>query len=289
MSVVLLILKIIGIVLAAVLGIFLLLVLAVLFHPVGYRVTGQFEEKLHLQVKLHWLLHLVRLTHRIDGEEQLAKLWILCVPLQLYPAREKKPRRKKRTGRKKNRQSATDTTEITEYHNTEKKASEITPVTEPLDTEYEEASEAHTFPLLQKIKDFWKKLQKLPNRLRKIGGHVGDLREIVTDEANQASMKLLLRESKTLLLHYRPRKLTADVLYGLGDPALTGQSLAVLSMIPFLYREKVQIVPDFETEQAFLKGTFDAVGHVRLIHLIRSGIHIWKDENCRTIMSKWKD
>ena len=101
MSVVLLILKIIGIVLAAVLGIFLLLLLAALFHPVGYLVTGQFEEKLHLRVKLHWLLHLVRLTHRIDGEEQFARLWILCVPLRLYPASEKKPRRK-RTGRKKN-------------------------------------------------------------------------------------------------------------------------------------------------------------------------------------------
>lgn len=285
MSVVLLILKIIGIVLAAVLGIFLLLLLAALFHPVGYLVTGQFEEELHLRVKLHWLLHLVRLTHRIDGEEQFARLWILCVPLRLYPASEKKPRRK-RTGRKKNRQSATDTTEITEHHNTEKKAPETTPVTGSSDTEYEEAQKTHTFPLLQKILAFCK---KLPKQLRKIGGHVGDLREIVTDEANQASMKLLLREGKTLLLHYRPRKLTADIVYGLGDPALTGQSLAVLSMIPFLYREKVQIVPDFETEQAFLKGTFAAVGHLRLIHLIRSGIHIWKDENCRTIMSKWKD
>lgn len=289
MSVVLLILKIIGIVLAAVLGIFLLLVLAVLFHPVGYHIAGQAEDELHLRLKLNWLLHLVRLTYQINGEEQLARLWILCVPLQLYPSREKKPRRKKRTGRKKNRQPVADITEITEYHNTEKKTADTTPAAGTVDTEYEEAQETHTFPLFQKIKDFWKKLQKLPKQLRKIGGHVGDLREIVTDEANQASMKLLLRESKTLLLHYRPRKLTADIVYGLGDPALTGQSLAVLSMIPFLYREKVQIVPDFETEQAFLKGTFAAVGHVRLIHLIRSGIHIWKDENCRTIMSKWKD
>lgn len=59
MSVVLLILKIIGIVLLCILGILLLAILLILFVPVRYRLEGKKEKALEGRARVTWLLHLV--------------------------------------------------------------------------------------------------------------------------------------------------------------------------------------------------------------------------------------
>lgn len=292
MSVILLILKIIGIVLATVCGLFVLLLLAALFYPAGYRITGHFEDELHLRVRLHWLFYLVFFTYRMEGERQSARLWIFGIPFQIYPPKEKKRRR----NRKIKNTSQEETTHIPLQAapvsdvtvDVVSKVSDVTEKTE--DTgRYTSRLVRFTDRCRQKLKAVCGFFQGVPERLRQVGKNFSGFREAITDERNQSAFKLILRELKSLLLHYRPRKLTADIRYGLGDPALTGQSLAILSMFPFLYQKKVQIIPDFEAEQLFVKGKLDAVGHIRLMHLIRSGIHIWKDKNCRTVISKWKN
>lgn len=59
MSVILLILKIIGIVLLALLGIILAVICVALFVPIRYRVNGEIEEEKVVHVRITWLLHLV--------------------------------------------------------------------------------------------------------------------------------------------------------------------------------------------------------------------------------------
>jgi hypothetical protein len=53
------ILKLIGIILASVLGIFIILILIILFVPILYRVDGKKEEDIQLDAKISWLLHIL--------------------------------------------------------------------------------------------------------------------------------------------------------------------------------------------------------------------------------------
>ena len=144
----------------------------------------------------------------------------------------------------------------------------------------------------QKIKQIFRKIrsffQTLSAKVRSVYSNFSKWKGIFTDEANRASVRLFYSEIKYLAFHYKPRRLKADIRYGLGDPALTGKSLAVLSMIPFLYKKKVQIVPDFETEKFFVEGNLDAGGYIRIFHLIRSGLHMADNTFNSTVESLFK-
>lgn len=305
MSVILLILKIIGIVLLALLGLLALFLCAVIFYPLGYRITGNFEEEIELHARLHWLFYLFCFRFQIVQEEKRAVLYILGIPKQIYPAVEKQEKRHKRKRRSSQstdhdketydwemeadggEESALRTLQMTSIE-TENAASSET------DFPQEEVAPSEKISLwkrfYQKIKQIFCKIrgffQTLPDKIRSAYSNFSKWKVIFTDEANRASVRMLWGEIKYLAFHYRFRKVKADIRYGLGDPALTGKSLAVLSMIPFLYKKKVQIVPDFETEEFFVKGNLDVRGHIRIFHLIRSGLHIWKDDNCKKFIRK---
>lgn len=60
MSIVLSILKIIGIILLIVLAVVLFLILTVVFYPICYQIKGDMHEKKYAQGKVSWLFHLIR-------------------------------------------------------------------------------------------------------------------------------------------------------------------------------------------------------------------------------------
>lgn len=305
MSVILLILKIIGIVLLALLGLLVLFLCAVVFYPIGYRITGRFEDELEIHARLHWLFYLFCFNFRVVQEEKCAVIYIFGIPKQIYPAAEKK---EKRHRRKKGSSQSTDYDEETYDWETEEddeaesalQTMQMTSIEtgEVTSSENDFSQEGVALPdkisawkrFLRKIKQIFEKIknffQTLPDKVRSVYNNFSKWKEIFTDEANRASVRLIWSEIKYLAFHYKPRKIKADICYGLGDPALTGKSLAILSMIPFLYKKTVQIVPDFETEEFFVKGNLDVRGYIRIFHLIRSGLHIWKDDNCKKFIRK---
>ena len=129
MSVVLLILKIIGIAILAVVSLALLVVLLVLFVPVRYFITAEkYEEKDFLCiVKATWLLHFVNITVKYLNELYY-KVRITIIPIIKSDNLRKK---KKTTKRKKSTKTSTkDTTEVVE----------IEPEVEP---EVDELDEVH--------------------------------------------------------------------------------------------------------------------------------------------------
>ena len=75
LSVILGILKIIGLILLAVILVLLFLLLLLLFVPIRYRLTGHYEEKPEAEAEVSWLLKLVRATVRYrDGLSVQARL-----------------------------------------------------------------------------------------------------------------------------------------------------------------------------------------------------------------------
>lgn len=100
LHIILLILKIIGIVLAIVLGMLFLVLISVLFVPVRYRVRAERQEgddspPVEVYVKVTWLLHLVNVLVRYPGRVAV-RVRILVFTLFRLPQKEKKSGRERR-------------------------------------------------------------------------------------------------------------------------------------------------------------------------------------------------
>ncbi len=98
LMIVLLILKIIGIILAAAIGILLIVLICGLFVPIRYYVTadGKLGEKhpVRMEMKATWLLHMVNIVFSY-GESARLRIRVLCFTL-LDSAREKKKKKEKK-------------------------------------------------------------------------------------------------------------------------------------------------------------------------------------------------
>ena len=75
----------------------------------------------------------------------------------------------------------------------------------------------------------------------------------------------------------------------LADPALTGQVLGILCMMPFLYQYDFHIFPDFESESYYIRGSYDMKGRIQLIFLLITFIRIVADKDLRCFLKKILD
>lgn len=110
LHILLLILKIIGIVLLVILGVFVLGIACALFVPVRYRIEavrqeGEGEPPVRIRVKVTWLLHLINFLLRFDGE-LFVRARISIITVFRMPKKEKRHKKteKKEKGEKKHEQ-----------------------------------------------------------------------------------------------------------------------------------------------------------------------------------------
>lgn len=158
----------------------------------------------------------------------------------------------------------------------------------------------------QKIKHFfgmirikWETLKETPRRfkrkLRQLKHKWGRLKQKagrglaeLKREENRNAAAAVFRELKYLLSHVSPRKIKGDVAFGTDDPALTGQILGGISILPFFYRYQVSVRPDFASERYYLKGELSFKGHARMVHVLVSGFRLLKDRNIRSIIRRYR-
>ena len=306
MSVALLILKIIGIVLLVLLGLVLLLVFSVLCCPVYYRIRGSSDPELTVQMRLRWLFPLVAFGISYEGGK--TGLWLRILGFPLLPGKEKhgkqagpgRRKRKKRSSEADERRGAIEEgpSEADEQRGAIEEGPEA-------GAGGEERSSGKTAPkteqkkpfgirsIFYKIRGFFLKVKSLPRMIKE---KVAKLKEMASgilkelrDEASHRILRALLGELKSLLTHYLPRSLKADVAFGMGDPALTGQVLGALSMFPVFLKPGVGIVPDFMAEKMFMTGSFDMKGRVRAVHMIASALRLWRQPDVKQLIQRVKN
>ena len=310
MSVLLTILKVLGIILLVIIGLILLLFLAALFLPVRYRIHGEYEKDFHLEAKAGWLFHLIYFHFKLDGKEKKGILRVLGIPVLQIPPDENKKRKKKTKSRKKAKKSKKKTKKKNKKKWNRKQQPQESQRKNELQTKHEQPtnSEQQTnsaqaeniqkdqktsgenqkkrISFLKRTKQFFANLKKwvmlLPEKFKAAFSKIDDIKSLWMDENNKKSTGLVLTEIKYLLLHYGPTKIHADVRYSTGDPATTGKVLGGLSMIPFLYQKGVHVTPDFVSEDLYVQGYLIGKGHIRMLHLIRTLLHFHKDKNITT-------
>lgn len=290
MTVILMILRIVGIALLVILGLLLAVVLAVLFVPVRYRADGSFHEELTASAHVTWFLHL--LSTRIIFEKEMNVKAFIC-GIQIYPraARIKKQScphgysgsegqedmRAGMTGKRPENGETVKPAEAVKF------TEPVTPL-EPAGDSKEKAdafeeADRETFGTEGRTKqkefstgnmtDRLKRLvQKLQDSLRDIRSTLRGLYErlsyyksIWDREETQRAFRLASAQLSKTMRHVLPRRTDVYAVIGTGEPASTGQILAVQGMLYPWLGDKIHIVPDFEEEH--FEGEFHLRGHIR--------------------------
>lgn len=308
MAVLLLILKIIGIILLILLGLILLILAVVLFVPVRYQVSGSIGEKTTVRIAVTWLLHAVSWRAAYEEEGFSSQLRIFGIA-----RKEKKPDngepgkddREDDIEEPKERSAAEDTLTDGEKKTAgtpadgEKETAGIS-----ADGEQRNPKSGNTaargkrrgglLRLLRLIPEciraffagLIRKLRQFRAGIKEALKKIKDVRTFLTDERHREVLPLIFTELKYLLTHFKFRRIQTDLTFSMGDPALTGQVLGGLCMLPFLYRYQVQVYPDFEAENTYVTGTFDIKGRARGLHIAVSAVRLLGKKEFR-IWLKW--
>lgn len=299
MGLILFILKIFLIVLLTVLGLILLLSGLILLVPIHYEVTGNIGDSWEIQVKgkVTYLLSMLKLFFSYEKEQFDMKVFIFGFQKKISEENisetSANDRNIKNLEQEGINRKETGSEEQVLFSEQEQFVEDETSVSEPVsekpdvsDTDERKQTQVRSKKeKKQSIKKKQKvKKKKIKQEKRKID--FAFIKQELTDEHNKSVVKKFFTELLYLLRHFKFRKIITDLRFSTGDPAYTGQVLGILCMIPMLYRYDFKIVPDFEGEEAYIKGTFLVSGKVRLIHILITCLRLIFDKEVRLIVKK---
>lgn len=309
-----LILKIIGIILAAVLGLAILLLLLVLFVPVRYRAYGVKKEgECRAEAKISWLLHLISVPVVFREGELSAKIKILGITLMDLtdsgsfeeaepvpePAERAEEQKTAQSGERPAEETAQSETRPAQEHPVEKQAAPERTSQKKEELEEEEEEKNGIFSrFLQFLRMIWKFFAGIPRKLknlkctfRRFCGKIKRMarkyraaKEFALDERTKAAVRLVLEQAKIFARQALPRKICGEVRFGTSDPALTGQILGIAGIFYPLFMDNVKVDPDFE--QTILEGELFLKGRLRIVSAVRIAWRLFRDKNVRYVYRK---
>ena len=261
MWIILAILKWIGILIGAILGLCLLLSALLIFVPFRYRIQGSKKEEAVYSFKFSWLLSFISIKRKEKSD--VIRLFVCGIPI------------KRLTGVKKERNSPKSPD-----NNEPQKKSEAQMAEEKPEMENEvETSEEKT--KRKKRKFFTRKGKKGKKKKNFSFQKVSSIIECVKQD--KKAVKRLIHEIWDLICYLSPTKIRGEMVLGTGDPASTGLLFGGISLFPVVYQDGVHITPDFEEKRFEAKGYIK--GRIRVIYLLRLLLRLYKD---RELKHLWK-
>lgn len=299
MGILFLVLKIIGFILLGLLAFFVLLLLAVLFVPIRYRVVAQYEEKAIARITAGWFLHLIGVRLVISDQEKSCKLKLFGIPLIDFFSPRKDRRKKRRSKRHQDKQPAKQSVHQDKQpakqsvhqdeqpveqsvHQDEQNNLQIKEERQQIGSEKEKASGFDTDQASDEKASFFTKVRiyinRISDKIKKIRKKETNLKEqynkwlVVlkrdrTKEALEKCKNTLCKVLKAVL----PRKWKLFVHYGMEDPALTADILGYYWMLFAVLSGHIDCQPDFENK--VFECNLHAKGYIRMITMVIAG---WK-------------
>lgn len=289
LTVLLLILKILGIVLLVLLGILLALLLIVLFVPVRYQGSGYRKEgdpvPVHVQLKVTWLLHLVRVSF-IYPEEAFLKVKVLF--FQILPAKEKKKKasnKKEADGKKPKTDKKEVGSDVSDTTSDQKISDEGNAADE------DGGDDRRT--LLDFVRKLFSAIRNIKYTIRKIYDKINHIIhniryyiKILQTESFKRAFVLCREQLLRLMKIVLPRKVSGTFTIGMEDPAATGQILSIYGILYPLIGDSITVIPDFE--KPVMEGSFRFKGKITAFTLIRIAAKIYFDKDLKRVICLFK-
>ena len=304
LHVLLLILKITGIVIACILGLVILVVTAILFVPVRYKVNADYHDRFKAQAKVSWL-GILRLMISYDEELDIkAKAFFITVynnnDENSKVSEQKKAKKKKGKKPEENIFSASDkdVEKLTEKEEKPqiKMAEAVNETKEDVQNVKEAVSEDESGNIqnrsfFNKVKDkcfvIYTKIKEIINLVKdtvkkvsgaadKLKGKVKKAKEFVTDEDNKALFHFLVEQLKALIKVIKPKKYRINARIGFEDPATMGKVLAYVSILYGMSGVDLSLEPVFG--ENIKEGSIFLKGNICIFSVLVIALRVYRNE-----------
>ena len=300
MTVVLLILKIIGIILAALLGTVVLGILLVLFCPFRYRIWGSYHEKPDISIRVAWLMCIFQFRMDITDTQQMY-LRILGFRKNLSREEEETNESEESSGLEEESVTTITVENAFDKKRIETKRSDAATVEEnsgeeefrnkedPKDsietksTDLSRKTPEKKISISQKVKRLWEKIKRALFNIKETAVKI---KKLYMDPRNKLAFTKLKQSVAKFFRVLHPKKFQLKLKFSTGSPDTTGQLLGVIAMFPIGYRNGWNIVPDFTADAFYADAEFDVRGRVLGISLIKLACSIILDKNCKRLYNK---
>lgn len=275
------ILKWVGIVLLTLVIVLFTILAYCLLLPMGYGIKGSHPpgEKYSVSIRAWGFLHFWQVAMmEIEEEYQLA-IFAFWGKLRLYPGRKKKDSPEDDEEMPQNVLDEEDIADILEDR--EVSLEDAPRVSQRVIKDANVDEEIKPAESISKQK---KKSHKKTKTKKQHSNRVGDFHKKWKDEHNRSAIQFFLKKILWLIKKTKPNILHADVEFSLGDPALTGLAIGIISLCPGCYGKKTSIVPDFESEDIYANGWIEIKGIVFFVHIVYLIVSIFFNKDCRRFL-----
>ena len=264
MWIILAILKWIGILIGAILGLCLLLFALVVFVPVRYRIQGRKKEETAYSFRFTWLFSFISIRKRETSD--LVRLCICGIPIKRLAGSAGTNKVKKQ---KTEAETEVGTKELEDEPSSDREGTVVR--AEPKKRRENRAKE--------KQGESKKKTRRKKKHFsfQKVSSIIGCVKQ------DKKALKRLFHEIRELICYLSPGKVRGEMVFGTGDPASTGLVIGGISLLPAAYREGVRITPDFEEKRLEAEGYIK--GRVRVVYFLRLLFRLYKDKELKHL---WK-
>ncbi len=300
MSIVLSILQIIGWILLIALLLLLFAVLIILFCPVKYLVEGEWLDEKWAKAKIHWLFHLFRVKVSYGDDLIYGEIGILWkkktfsvdltkeeeetgddiedrLNIGFEDIKDDVPQSVEKAEKIIGTETAAELRHETFNSEEKPEQKETSKYEETIEQEVFEEKEVFTD---EKVESIISKIKGIIERIREV---YGKIKKILLDEKNQEAVIHIKNEIIYLIKILLPKKSKIDAVFSTGSPDTTGQLFGILACFPAMYHKNWKLLPDFEADEAYFKGSFWGKGSVYGYQIVGIILRIIFDKNCRRL------
>ena len=312
LSVLLMILKVLGIIILSLLCLVIFLLCLILFVPIKYNIYGAYHEKLDVKIRVSWLLRLISFKAEYNDDFKY-RLRILVFNVLKSDSPSKDAIKKTTTKKEKNvfeddfeeKEDKEDKEDDFLTANSEgvedikdENVKDNKDVVEPDDVEdiSEQIKKESVFEkirhayrnLRDKIGKLLKEIKKTYNDIKTkkedISSKINKVKDMIEDEENKAFVHFIFLRVKEVFRAIKPRKYSIKLHIGFEDPATTGQVLMFIA--PFCGLTGLLMDIDAEFDRDVKEADIKLKGHVRLISILVIAIKLLLNKKFRELVFK---
>lgn len=322
MTVLLTILKVIGWILLGILGLILLTVLTVLLVPIRYRADGVWKEEKYIRGRVTWLLHLlsIRVTYEKELLLEVRVAGFLIYPKKERSGKRKKaasgadaeegvgdadadtnvldadgakmPSADVKTlgesapaagtTDEPQTQTVAEASEPQSADPNEASASEADAQATDSDAAPEHSAGSFFEKLSGKLSQVTDRLRGMQQKTDRLKQQTAYYKRIWDQPQTRQAIRVGFYELGEIIRHVLPRKLEVFGIVGTGDPASTGQIMAIQGMLYPWHKGNIRLEPDFE--EKYIEGELHLKGRIRLGTFGICGLRILLNKNVRRLI-----
>ena len=321
-SILLAILKFLGILMLVILGILLAVLFLVLFVPVRYKLTAcrKVTEDVPIvaEVKVTWLLHILNVAFSYP-KAAYVRVRLFCFTVfktgQFFGAASRSGTEKERTEEQKVKEKKTEAQkaeqkakekktevqkteeqqEIPENQQAEENTEKESAETKSTETGETESGERES--VWRKAGRFFRKLLELLGNIRytitgiydKIRHVVNNIRyyiKIIKSDTFSSAWTVCSGQVFSLLKSIGPREVSGTLLIGTGDPASTGEVMAAYGILYPFIGNHIDIIPDFE--QQIVEGDLLVKGKITVFKALKTAWILYFNRDLRRLIKLFK-